>query len=1806
MRKFDYAIFFVVCVGFFIFAYFASLGFQGITTRSVADILIENSNGVSVIAYDNTLLLEKDNMQVTLENPVVNENSYTFLTKNMVYLKDISVSKAKIFVKHPNTGILLKPKVKYCPDNYFLSNGECVKWQTLYNQRFIEICKEVNDSLEENKTVECYNVTEKYPKPVSADLEGYQLEVNNFSAYSIEPTGDFTNLAACLDYLAANDTSGTCMIVASGSYEIGKSVTYALTDPDNDGIIFVDADNVILDCDDSTIDGNDNGYGIFIAPNHTDITIKNCKINDFYYGIYGENLTSLEISNNEISSIPAYGYGIYLKNPEDALIDYNYIHNGGGYSDGIRISRAKYITILNNTIQAFSGGTYGIALTSNHTTVINNTLDSIGGYAITFGFQYTEERTENITLLNNKVFPTLYVRFFKVDNSRLENNIINSTYFQLSSCKNFTLQNNSFDSIILIWGYYNHVISTNNNVAGRPIYYNYSIENHVYENLNAGHIQCAYCRNITIVNSNVTKSFVSIDYTNDSIIENSFVNNTYHGVKVRASNNIIIENLSINSAYGIWLGGSQNVTLLLNNISATSYGLDVNSGPFTENEIYYRHTIPTNNYINSLPVYYNHSVTNYIFDGLNTSHLECANCTNITIQNCNISIDGMELKFVKNSTIKNNYVSNTTYLHSPGIYIYGSGNLIITNNTLESPLAGNGIWIGYSSGSGKGNITIENNIIYKTGGSWNGIEDYVTSDVVIKNNNITRNVCEYYASAINLRLGTSVAENNTVYGCIVTRESSHVIANNTIYAETYGIWLITAGNNLSCNKIYKTQQNNYEALYIEAGNLNGYNQNIDDCNTINDIPVKYSFNSTSLNLCVNEESSHLACILCENLTINNCTVTNNDKPNFLYITNSIINNSNFTNNIQNLKLENSENVTIDNCYLSSTRSRASLEISNSTNVYLNSIVIEKETFPALLINLTTNLTIYASNITDADDIEIFSLENSTLDMEISNASYFTITDSRNNFFDTTINLANLIFENSENNVLEASANLLTLNISQDSIYNTINHSTFYNSSLEIYGCCTNLTYSTLANSSYIGIEGNSVNILHNTISETSNYGISLYANNSLIKNNTLLNTKGLYCRTINSTIEDNNITRDTIGEYGIYVENTLNSNFTNNTISGVGTPFIGIYISNSNSCRITSNKVSGGRSIFLSNSKNLFLAENNISTSYIGLKVNSYSAWWGYFNHTILTSNTINGLPVYYNFSASDFTLENINASHVECYLCSNYTIENSNISDDGLIVRNSTKIFVLNNTIDSKNENYYIYFNDISDLLVQNNIISTLGIWIESFGKISRNLNIENNTFQPSTDYPIYIYNSDYVFVKSNSIINTTLYPIEFDYTNNSEISNNYIEVSDTNAISLDGTYNLTISNNRILLSDYKRPGVSKAIYSTSEGIKILNNTIILLSNRTQGIRTSGCINVSENNITGPEFGKSAPTITGMENLAENCEVSYNIFENLYKGLFGGYSIAYQNRFENNYYGVYFTHTNDTLYHNFFINNTIHAYAISGNYFNITGSAKGNYWDDIVNLNITDSDGDGYGDSGSDYPYSNATGGKVSENVVDYGPLMQPFVPSYTVRISLTPSSDITVYRGQTIDVSCSATNTSSLEVRANGTLICSGKNACSGTYTPESIGQIPLVCEARGFDENYYTKSITITVRRRSTAGGVSPAPAPSPPEEEIPEEEVPVEIPKPVGEEIKNIIVERVGSTLTATIATIKDRVAKLRIHFVSTPIGRPKPQIDVSIEEPYEAEKPAKQLKMFDSWYIFLILVIITLILFIRSLIAYHEK
>jgi len=169
------------------------------------------------------------------------------------------------------------------------------------------------------------------------------------------------------------------------------------------------------------------------------------------------------------------------------------------------------------------------------------------------------------------------IKIEKSNNIVLENNVFvnnsgNSIYLYYSS--NIKILNNTFydDGIFIVgeksdWD--SHTI-LNNSVDNLPIFYYKNKTNLNLSKLDCGQIILANCTRSIIKNNNVSKSNIGIFLgfsNNNSIIKNNIINTSY-GIRLQYSDDNSIENNSIKeNDYGVFIQHSQRNTIKENNIS---------------------------------------------------------------------------------------------------------------------------------------------------------------------------------------------------------------------------------------------------------------------------------------------------------------------------------------------------------------------------------------------------------------------------------------------------------------------------------------------------------------------------------------------------------------------------------------------------------------------------------------------------------------------------------------------------------------------------------------------------------------------------------------------------------------------------------------------------------------------------------------------------------------------------------------------------------------------------------------------------------------------------------------------------------------------------------------------------------------------------------------------------------------------------------------------------------------------------------------------------------------------------------------
>ncbi|RLJ02329.1 MAG: hypothetical protein DRP11_03150, partial [Candidatus Aenigmatarchaeota archaeon] len=309
-----------------------------------------------------------------------------------------------------------------------------------------------------------------------------------------------------------------------------------------------------------------------------------------------------------------------------------------------------------------------------------------------------------------------------------------------------------------------------------------------------------------------------------------------------------------------------------------------------------------------------------------------------------------------------------------------------------------------------------------------------------------------------------------------------------------------------------------------------------------------------------------------------------------------------------------------------------------------------------------------------------------------------------------------------------------------------------------------------------------------------------------------------------TTIKNCNIIQDSFSadSYGIYLSENSNSNtLHNNTITTLGNGAHGIRISESSNSNITENKLN------TTNGYAIFIQTTTIDS---------------YYNHTIDTTNTEQGKPIYYYFNNDSLLIENLdNIGELYMAVSNNITVRNLTLDRDGIILAKTTNSTIEN--CDITNSNYWgvgIYLHSQSDTnTISNNTISTSnryghGIRIES----STNNSISNNNITTSglEGYGIFLYTS-FTNIVSNNIIFTSGkdgYGIELRSSDNSILSKNNITTTNQNGY---GIFLFDLSDFNIISENtIKTISTSSAhgIYFYNSNSNEVNNTNITTSGGT------------------------------------------------------------------------------------------------------------------------------------------------------------------------------------------------------------------------------------------------------------------------------------------------------------------------------------------------------------------------------------
>lgn len=399
--------------------------------------------------------------------------------------------------------------------------------------------------------------------------------------------------------------------------------------------VMIERSNITLDGNGHSIKGEGTGYGIYLWEKKN-VTIKNCVINNFYYGVrlssyYAPSRSSYNILDH--NTLKSNNYGIYLFHSANNKLLNNRISNNNWR--GIKLRASSDNTINGNTINS---NKYGINLDggfdphanpipSKNNIIINNTINFNQWSGISF-YDSSNNTITNNAILNNgdgirlsgSTNNNLADNTVNLNNvginllhspaNILTNNTINSNkeigiYFYYADSSNNTLTANKISG-----NRYNlwidvgsgstlpdliQNIDPSNTVEGRPVYYLVNESNKEVPS-DAGYVGIVNSTNITIKDLTLTnnRQGAMLAYTDSSKIENIHASNNGSGIFLyRSSNNDLINNNTLDNRVGISLLSSSDNTLAGNTIKLNnSFGLSLSDS--SNNKIYHNNIIGNN------------------------------------------------------------------------------------------------------------------------------------------------------------------------------------------------------------------------------------------------------------------------------------------------------------------------------------------------------------------------------------------------------------------------------------------------------------------------------------------------------------------------------------------------------------------------------------------------------------------------------------------------------------------------------------------------------------------------------------------------------------------------------------------------------------------------------------------------------------------------------------------------------------------------------------------------------------------------------------------------------------------------------------------------------------------------------------------------------------------------------------------------------------------------------------------------------------------------------------------------------------
>jgi len=603
------------------------------------------------------------------------------------------------------------------------------------------------------------------------------------TAVTLSACGNLTSANTVYDLTGPITSSGTCLTIKANNITInchGKHINYMQSSA---------------------------GYGVN-STNFDFTTVKGCMFSDGIspssdrYAVYYYKSRNGTIFNNTMKASFANSFGIILSS---GSVYNNVLRNNITISvqacRGIDLVSSNFNNIANNTVKTSDQNSPGIELSSSNSNILsNNTVMTVS--TTSYGI-YLYLSSKN-TLIGNKANSSISIGYL----------------VQGTASSDF---NNSIDG--------------SNKADGRPVNYTYNKKGLVFNNLDFtkyGQVIFAWCRNITIRNSNFSRDSLNLFNTkNSSILGNKVNTSSSSGIFLNyfSDNNTIKNNIIVTSTpahgWGISLFQGSRYNLVSNNTISTSSGASYGIYLVSSD-----HNIINNNSIKTLVGNSAHGI--YVlssnFNALNGNAINILGISSYGIfvdRSGNNSLGkntvktsayegyGIALQSAPNTTLTSNK-ANTSSALSYMLFMYNSPNY---NALIDSSNFAEGKPVNYTYNK---NNLVFNNVDFTKYGQ---VTFYLCRNITITNSNFSRDSLSLFGTKNSLISGNRI-NTSTGYGIYLSLNStSNSLKNNRIMTYTadrgHGIYLGTNSdkNNMTNNSIMTKGTNSY-GIYLQSS-LNG-------------------------------------------------------------------------------------------------------------------------------------------------------------------------------------------------------------------------------------------------------------------------------------------------------------------------------------------------------------------------------------------------------------------------------------------------------------------------------------------------------------------------------------------------------------------------------------------------------------------------------------------------------------------------------------------------------------------------------------------------------------------------------------------------------------------------------------------------------------------------------------------------------------------------------------------------------------------------------------------------------------------------